>query len=137
MSETPRLHATPPGVVLGPLADITDGGARNYVLQLRAGRFHGFVVRQGEQAFGYVDRCPHWHLPLARTLDDYLAPGGARIQCGWHGALFQVDDGRCVAGPCAGGRLLPWPVEVVNGLVRTSADHAANETTAFDPVQST
>ena len=44
-----RVWATPVGVSLGPLHSIPDGKARNYVLQLRAGRFHGFVIRRGEQ----------------------------------------------------------------------------------------
>jgi nitrite reductase/ring-hydroxylating ferredoxin subunit len=30
------------------------------------------VVRRGEAAFGYVDRCPHAGLPLAQVLDRYL-----------------------------------------------------------------
>ena len=54
-----RVAATPPGVRLGPLDQIADGAARNFVLQLRAGRFHGFVVRRGDAVWGYVDRCPH------------------------------------------------------------------------------
>ncbi|KQT32075.1 2Fe-2S ferredoxin [Sphingomonas sp. Leaf412] len=112
-----RLTATPAGVRLGPLEQIADGGARNFVLQLRAGRFHGFVVRRGGDVVGYVDRCPHMGLPLARVLDDYLARG--RIACSWHGALFRIEDGECVGGPCPGTRLTPWPVAVVDGIVTT------------------
>lgn len=116
-----RLFATPAGVTLGPLAAITDGAARNYVLQLRAGRFHGFVVRRGGSVFGHVDRCPHLGLPLAQLLDAYLTPDGSRIACSWHGALFEVEDGACVAGPCAGARLTPWPVRVADGMIVTGA----------------
>lgn len=117
--EQARVFATPAGVKLGPIDVIADGAARNFVLQLRAGRFHGFVVRRGEQAFGYVDRCPHAGLPLAQALDEYLSPGGDMIVCSWHGALFQVEDGACVGGPCVGQRLTPWPVAVENGMLVT------------------
>ena len=117
---TERIFATPPGVQLGPLDAITDGKARNYVLQLRAGRFHGFVVRLGEQVHGYVDRCPHAGVPLARTLDDYLTPSGDLLACSWHGALFRIEDGLCVGGPCVGQRLTPWPVTVSDGQVVTA-----------------
>lgn len=113
-----RLHATPAGVTLAPLASIADGSARNFVLQLRAGRFHGFVVRHGASAFGYVDRCPHAGLPLAQQLDDYVEAG--HIRCTWHGALFRVDDGACVAGPCVGQRLVAWPVAVSDGMIVTA-----------------
>jgi nitrite reductase/ring-hydroxylating ferredoxin subunit len=114
-----RVYATPPGVVLGPLALIAPGAARSFVVQLRAGRFHGFVVRRGDDVFGYIDRCPHMGLPLARTLDDYLAPSGGLIACGWHGALFEIESGACVGGPCPGARLSPWPVAVVDGAIVT------------------
>lgn len=118
MSE--RLSATPAGVRLCALDDIADGTARNFVLEMRAGRFHGFVVRQGEGARGYVDRCPHMGLPLAQRLDDYLTPAGDLIACSWHGALFEIGSGRCVGGPCAGAALTSWPVAVRDGAIVTA-----------------
>ncbi|SFR76047.1 Rieske (2Fe-2S) protein [Sphingomonas jatrophae] len=120
MSADARLSATPAGVRLGPLDAIADGSARNYVLQLRAGRFHGFVVRRGDAVVGYVDRCPHMGVPLAQKLDDYLTPDGQLIACSWHGALFDVDGGLCVGGPCAGQWLTPWPVAVIDGSIVTA-----------------
>ena len=116
-----RVYATPAGVTLGPVADIADGCARNYVLQLRAGRFHGFVVRRGDAVHGHVDRCPHMGLMLAQTLDRYLTSDGRLIACSWHSALFEVDSGLCVGGPCVGQRLTPWPVTVIEGRIVTAA----------------
>ena len=118
MSE--HLTTTPPNVTLGPLDLIADGQARNFVLEMRAGRFHGFVVRKGETVHGYVDRCAHMAIPLAQQLDDYLTPDGTFIQCSWHGALYRIEDGVCVGGPCSGARLLPWPVEVRDGMIVTA-----------------
>ncbi|PXA85565.1 2Fe-2S ferredoxin [Caulobacter sp. D4A] len=115
-----RIWLTPAGVNLGPLDLIADGAARNYVLQIGANRFHGFVVRRGEAAFGYVDRCPHAGLPLAQTLDQYLTPDGGMIACSWHGAVFSIEDGACLGGPCAGARLTPWPVRVDGGRLLTA-----------------
>jgi nitrite reductase/ring-hydroxylating ferredoxin subunit len=115
-----RLFATPAGVRLGPLELIADGAARNFVLQIGEGRFHGFAVRQGEAVKGYVDRCPHAGLPLAQQLDAYLAPGGDLIACSWHGALFDIDTGLCVGGPCAGQSLRPWPLVVEDGAIKTA-----------------
>lgn len=120
MSEPDRLTATPPGVRLGPLDLIGDGKARNFVVQMRAGRFHGFVVRRGAGVHGYLDRCPHAGLPLAQTLDDYLTPDGSLIACSWHSALFDVEGGRCVGGPCMGAALTPWPVTVEDGQIVTA-----------------
>lgn len=115
-----RLIATPRGVKLCPLDDIHPGRARNFVIQTRNGRFHGFVVRGALGVHGYVDRCPHAGLPLAQTLDDYLTPDGRMIACSWHGALFRVDDGLCLGGPCAGQSLIAWPVEIAADWIVTA-----------------
>lgn len=120
MNPGERLLETPPGIRLAALEDIEDGQARNFVLQMKAGRFHGFVVRKGDRVFGYRDRCPHMGLPLAQELDRYLTAGGELILCSWHGALFEIESGRCVGGPCAGSRLAIWPVEVMDGTIRTA-----------------
>ena len=120
MSGDERLFATPAGVRLGPLDLIAEGKARNFVLQMKAGRFHGFVVRRGGVVFGYVDRCPHAGLPLTQRLDDYLTPDGSLIACSWHGALFQPESGACVGGPCMGQALTPWPVAVRDGAIVTA-----------------
>jgi nitrite reductase/ring-hydroxylating ferredoxin subunit len=115
-----RLTETPPGVRLAALDEIAEGGARNFVLQMKAGRFHGFVVRKSNHVFGYRDRCPHMGMPLAQELDRYLTSGSELIVCSWHGALFDIESGRCVGGPCAGARLTPWPVVVAHGDIVTA-----------------
>jgi nitrite reductase/ring-hydroxylating ferredoxin subunit len=115
-----RLTATPPGVRLGPLDLIADGAARNFVLEMKAGRFHGFAVRTGDAVSGYVDRCPHMGLPLAQLLDAYLTGDGNLIQCSWHGALFRIEDGMCIGGPCTGAALSRWPLEVRDGAIYTA-----------------
>jgi nitrite reductase/ring-hydroxylating ferredoxin subunit len=107
-----RLAATPPGVRLCRLGDVSEGRARGLVLETRTGRFHGFVVRRGADIYGYADQCPHAGLPLAQTLDAYLTPQGDLIACNWHGALFRIEGGMCVAGPCMGRSLTRWPVGV-------------------------
>jgi len=114
------LRATPAGVRLCALGELADGAARNFVLQMKAGRFHGFVIRRGGDVVGYVDRCPHAGVPLARTLDDYLTPDGTLIACSWHGALFAIADGACLGGPCMGQKLTPWPVRIADGWIETS-----------------
>jgi nitrite reductase/ring-hydroxylating ferredoxin subunit len=114
-----RLMATPEGVNLCQLDDIELGKARSFVLRMRSGWFHGFIVRQADAVQGYVDRCPHAGVPLAQQLDDYLTPDGSLIACGWHGALFNIEDGLCVGGPCVGQKLAPWPVRVEDGWIKT------------------
>ena len=118
--ERKRVWTTPPNVPLCPETALVDPGARSFVLQIGEAFFHGFVVRKDGQVAGWVDRCPHQGFPLALELDRYLTPDGSLILCGWHGAVFEPLTGDCTGGPCAGGRLKPWPVAVVDGMIRTA-----------------
>ncbi len=118
--ERKRVWKTPANVALCAENDIAEPGARSFVLQIGEAFFHGFVVRKDGQAAGWVDRCPHAGFPLAMELDRYLTGDGELILCGWHGAVFEPISGACVGGPCAGGRLTPWPVEVRDGIIRTA-----------------
>ena len=119
-ADRPRVWKTPPNVALCAEDDIAEPGARSFVLQIGEAYFHGFVVRKDGAVAGYVDRCPHAGNPLAIELDRYLTPDGSLILCAWHGAAFEPLTGACVAGPCAGGRLTPWPVQVAAGVIRTA-----------------
>lgn len=116
-----RLTSIRAGVRLGPLEIIEEGRARNFVLESETGRFVGFIVRRGETVRGYVDLCPHMSLPLAQKLDEYVTPDGRFITCSWHGALFEIENGLCVGGPCLGQRLMSWPVIVEDGYIVTAS----------------
>lgn len=87
---------------------------------MKAGRFHGFVIRRAHAVFGFVDLCPHAGLALAQKLDDYLTSDASLIACGWHGALFAIETGACVGGPCLGQKLTLWPVAVSDGQIVTT-----------------
>ena len=65
----------------------------------------------------YENACPHTGGPLDWVPDRFLAPGKDMILCATHGALFRIEDGYCLAGPCAGERLTPLPVHIVGGTV--------------------
>ena len=44
-------------------------------------------------------------------------PGGTTIRCVMHGALFEMETGSCLSGPCLGLGLQPLPVHVRHGYV--------------------
>ncbi len=55
--------------------------------------------------FVYRNRCPHRGVPLEWQPDRFLDPSASLIQCARHGALFLIESGECVAGPCEGETL--------------------------------
>jgi nitrite reductase/ring-hydroxylating ferredoxin subunit len=94
------------------LSEIPDGGSRSFTLRGADGRrLRVFAVRRGEAVHAYVNRCPHRGTPLDWRPDDFLDPEGRHIVCATHGAVFQIDDGVCIAGPCPGEQLTPVPLE--------------------------
>ncbi len=109
-----------PGLRLCSLSDISDPGARGFRFRDGSALFAGFVVRHGGAVAGYADQCPHAGWPLAALDDRFLTRDGRRILCSGHGALFRPEDGVCIAGPCAGQRLAPWPVNIRDGEVVTA-----------------
>lgn len=66
-----------------------------------------FAVRKGGEVFVYRNRCPHRGVPLEWQADQFLDPSASLIQCARHGALFLIESGECVAGPCEGQALRP------------------------------
>ena len=64
-----------------------------------------FVVFKCNEFFAYENSCPHTGAPLDWMPDQFLNLDKTHIQCSTHHALFRVNDGFCVSGPCAGKSL--------------------------------
>jgi nitrite reductase/ring-hydroxylating ferredoxin subunit len=107
--------------VICALDELADPGAKGFRMGEGDWPLRGFVVRHGDQVRAYVNYCPHAGFPLNWSPDAFLAPGAALIQCAMHGALFEMESGVCVAGPCLGRSLRPLPVNVVHGQVMLDA----------------
>lgn len=75
------------------------------------------VLRRDNQFFVYLNRCPHLGIPLEWQPDQFLDEDGELIKCSTHGALFVIETGECVAGPCAGEALLAVPFEIKDGSI--------------------
>jgi nitrite reductase/ring-hydroxylating ferredoxin subunit len=107
------------GVVLCRLDDIAPGDSNGFVAARTNGERIGVLaVRRGGKIYAYVNSCPHTGAPLDFLPGRFLNIDKTLIQCSTHGALFRIEDGVCVKGPCAGKRLAPVAVAVENGTVR-------------------
>lgn len=112
-----RPRAPMPGTVLAPLIELEDGAAREFVFGRGTTVFSMFVVRRGDQVFGYLNLCPHYSSPLNHRAGRFLSDDGSRIRCTMHFAEFRIEDGFGIAGAAQNCWLDPVPVHVADGQV--------------------
>jgi nitrite reductase/ring-hydroxylating ferredoxin subunit len=105
------------GTVLCALDEVSDPGSKGFRYREGDAMFAGFVVRKNDLVVGYIDSCPHAGWPLAGFAGRYLTRENDLILCSGHAALFKIEDGACVAGPCPNDKLFPWAVEVRDGQI--------------------
>lgn len=81
-----------------------------------------FVVRYQGKVYAYRNHCPHLGINLEWQPDQFLDSDGCLIQCAMHGALFLIESGHCISGPCTGQSLKPLACREEDGhiLVETA-----------------
>lgn len=109
MTESIRLCA---------LADIPDEGSKGFQLSGRK----LFAVKKLGKVYLYQNACPHLGIALEWVEDQFLDSSRSMIQCANHGALFVIESGKCVSGPCSGQRLVPMAYELRDDAVYLSFD---------------
>jgi len=109
-------------VFLCPLRELQDGTSRGFSVDTPVGLQDIFVVRKNDRLFAYRNSCPHTGGPLDWVPDQFLSLDGTLIQCATHDARFRIEDGVCIAGPCAGDRLSEVRVVLMDGAVYAEFD---------------
>ncbi len=83
------------------LNDLTDNRAKGF--QLEGQKL--FAVKKDAHIYLYRNLCPHLNVSLEWDKDQFLDDENAFIQCATHGALFRIENGQCIQGPCLGETL--------------------------------
>jgi len=102
---------------------IEPGGAKAFSLSriTETGEQRPFpivIVRShADEYFGYLNSCPHQGIWLNFGAGEFFTADRALLQCGRHGAKFEVDTGLCVDGPCSGASLQPIALVVDDGEI--------------------
>jgi nitrite reductase/ring-hydroxylating ferredoxin subunit len=96
------------------LDDIADGGALGLPQHQQLHPAGLVAVRQGEQVWVYVNRCPHFSVPLDFNPQQFCTYRGKVLMCAHHSAMFRFDDGHCIDGPCKDAQLEAVPVRWVD-----------------------
>ncbi|MDQ7073066.1 MAG: Rieske (2Fe-2S) protein [Gammaproteobacteria bacterium] len=91
--------------------EISAGDARGFNVELESETLQLFLIKHDGEIYAYKNHCPHLGIPLNWQPDQFLSLEQSHIQCSTHGALFNLDNGYCIVGPCAGEQLTPLPIE--------------------------
>ena len=102
---TQKASDLPSNVLICSIVDVTEGMARGFTVAGQ--RQKVIVLRKNDQLHAYWDACPHYTggTPMAWKSDAYLNGEGTHLACHSHGALFDIETGDCVLGPCLGQSL--------------------------------
>lgn len=71
-----------------------------------------FAVKKSGQIYVYRNRCPHLGSELEWQDNAFLNNDGSLIRCHTHGALFEIESGLCISGPCSGASLTPLDSDI-------------------------
>jgi len=96
----------------------------NLARSFRSPQGEVIVVLRDGQIFAYQNACPHLGINLEFNPDEFMDCEQHYLLCSNHGALFQVETGLCVAGPCQGESLLAVAICVENGEISLAENHS-------------
>ncbi len=110
-------------IYLCPIDSIADPGSRGFKIDIEGQEepLDLFVVKKNNRVFAYKNTCPHAYTPLEWIEDQFLTSDKSMIICVSHGALFTIEDGACVSGPCTGQNLSVIAHELTDGNIYISS----------------
>ncbi|WP_455209761.1 Rieske (2Fe-2S) protein [Kaarinaea lacus] len=108
-------------IPLANTGDIAEDSAKAFELSQFEPPMELFVVHQQQRFFAYLNRCPHTGVNLNWWPDQFFDVEHEYIQCATHGALFKVENGYCVRGPCAGASLQPMSIVIQDNTIYLDA----------------
>ncbi len=104
--------------VLVPLASMEEGDVHTFTVLDNIGmEQEAILIVHDEVPHAYVNWCPHKNVPLDDGSGVIFDAEAGILACQHHGALFRVDDGVCVEGPCIKACLKALKVEVRDGEI--------------------
>jgi len=116
-----RIHKQRPAIAVARVAALEDPGEAAFTLE-SSGKEEILVIRRHDAIFVYLNSCPHTGGPLDWVPGRFLSLDRKHIQCATHDALFQIQDGICIAGPCTGDTLKQVEAVVAEGEILVYLD---------------
>ena len=99
------------------LSDIEEGSATNATIKLADSHRHLILTRKADEVNVFLNSCPHTGVRLDWKVGVFLTVDKTHLQCSTHGALFELDSGFCVAGPCINQCLVKLQTKVYDQAI--------------------
>lgn len=106
-----------PRIQLCHISELQTIDSRGFELTEISPQHNIFIVRNGNTIVAYRNSCPHNFAPLNWSPDIFLSYDNEYIQCANHGALFEINTGHCIYGPCNGQYLQRINLEIDNDTI--------------------
>lgn len=107
------------------LDEISNNSAVGTVASVNGKDRNIFLVRKDDFVFCYLNWCPHNQVLIDQIPGQFMNKDNTLIQCSKHGALFRMEDGFCVEGPCEGESLKKLRCKTLEGVVYLIEDSPA------------
>ena len=92
--------------------EVNDPGAMGFSLKQDRKERLLFIIKKDGVVYAYENKCPHAGINLEWQEHDFLDNEKNHIQCSAHGALFSIENGDCLGGPCNGNGLTSAQIEI-------------------------
>lgn len=103
--------------------EIPDPGSKEFSIKTGRNTLELFVIHKNAAFYAYKNSCPHTGASLNWQEDEFLDMDKALIQCSVHDALFEIDSGYCIAGPCSGQSIEELTISVEDNDIFLIEDH--------------
>ncbi len=109
-------YAPDTGARLGNVHELPDGGVHEVIFGEGKDAFPIILLREQDQVIAYLNRCPHYSIPLNTEPGKFFILAERQIMCATHCAVFRIQDGHCTDGPVMGDHLTPIDIDATGEI---------------------
>jgi nitrite reductase/ring-hydroxylating ferredoxin subunit len=104
--------------------DLPETSSKAFFVETKHQQLELFIIRHNLSYHAYLNRCPHTGASLNWQPDQFYDYDHEFIQCSTHGALFRIDSGYCIRGPCAGLSLTKLDLLITENKIYLDLDES-------------
>ncbi len=97
---------------MGSVKDFKNNTSRKFEYLQDKEKKEGVVIRWKDEFHAYENLCQHLALSLDLEDNDFFDYSEKFLVCKTHGAFYEPDTGKCVAGPPIGKSLVDLKVSI-------------------------